>query len=44
LLHAAIAACGGVLILLFGRRLAKVLNEGAEQPLRSSAMTIEVET
>jgi POT family proton-dependent oligopeptide transporter len=44
LLHAAIAATGGLLILLFGRRLSSELNRGTAQPLRPSAMTIEVET
>ncbi len=44
LLHAAIAATGGMLILLFGRRLTSELNRGTTQPIRPSAMTIEVET
>ena len=44
LLHAAIAACGGLLVLLFGRRLARVLNQGARQELRPAAMTLEVES
>ena len=43
LLHVGIAACGGVLILLFGRSLARALNAAVEQPLRPSAMTHEVE-
>jgi POT family proton-dependent oligopeptide transporter len=42
-LHAGIAAVGGLLVLLFGRRLARVLAEGAGQPLRPSAQTLEVE-
>jgi POT family proton-dependent oligopeptide transporter len=43
-LHAAIAATGGVLVLLFGRSLGRVLASGsAAQPLRPSAMTLEVE-
>ena len=43
-LHAAIAAFGGLLMLLCGRRLSRVLaTSGADQPLRSSAMTLEVE-
>jgi POT family proton-dependent oligopeptide transporter len=43
-LHAAIAAIGGVLVLLFGRPLGRVLASGtAAQPLRPSAMTLEVE-
>lgn len=44
LLHAAIAACGGLLVLLFGRRLARVLSQGARQELRPAAMTLEVES
>jgi POT family proton-dependent oligopeptide transporter len=43
LLHVGIAACGGVLILLFGRSLARALDAAVEQPLRPSAMTHEVE-
>ncbi|MCJ7451514.1 MAG: peptide MFS transporter [Steroidobacteraceae bacterium] len=42
-MHAAIGATGGVLVLLFGRALNRVLASGANQPLRPSAMTIEVE-
>jgi POT family proton-dependent oligopeptide transporter len=42
-LHAAIGAAGGVLVLLFGRRLGRILIPGADQPLRPSALTIEVE-
>jgi POT family proton-dependent oligopeptide transporter len=42
-LHAAIGACGGVLVLLFGRRLDGVLKGAAQQPMRPSAMTLEVE-
>jgi len=42
-LHAAIAAAGGLLVLVFGRRLERVLSTAAEQPLRPSAMTHEVE-
>ncbi len=41
-LHAAIAATGGVLVLLLGGRLSRVLVPGANQPLRPSAMTLEV--
>jgi POT family proton-dependent oligopeptide transporter len=44
LLHAAIAACGGLLVLLFGRRLGRVLDKGAKQELRPAAMTLEVES
>jgi len=42
-MHAAIGAMGGVLIMLFGRRLGRTLASGAEQPLRPSAQTLEVE-
>jgi POT family proton-dependent oligopeptide transporter len=42
-LHAAIAATGGVLVMLLGSRLSRVLVPGADQPLRPSAMTLEVE-
>jgi hypothetical protein len=42
-LHAGIAAAGGVLVLLFGRALGRVLAGGADQPLRPSAQTLEVE-
>ena len=43
-MHAAIAATGGVLVMLFGRGLSRVLaTAGANQPLRSSARTLEVE-
>ena len=43
-MHAAIAATGGVLVMLFGRRLARALaTNGANQPLRPSALTLEVE-
>jgi len=43
IMHAAIASAGGVLIMLVGRRLSHVLESGANQPLRPSAMTLEVE-
>jgi proton-dependent oligopeptide transporter, POT family len=42
-MHAAIGATGGVLVLLFGSALKRALAGGADQPLRPSAMTIEVE-
>lgn len=42
-MHAAIGATGGVLVLVFGRALNRILAGGANQPLRPSAMTIEVE-
>jgi POT family proton-dependent oligopeptide transporter len=44
LLHAAIAAAGGLAVMLFGRALGRVLRGGAAQPMRPSAMTVEVET
>ncbi len=44
LLHAAIAAGGGVSIKLFGNSLGRVLGGGGLQPMRPSAMTGEVET
>jgi POT family proton-dependent oligopeptide transporter len=44
LLHAALAAGGGILIMVFGRTLSRELESGAGQPMRPSAMTIEVET
>ncbi len=43
IMHAAIAATGGSLILLFGRRLGRALEVEEEQPTRPSAMTLEVE-
>jgi POT family proton-dependent oligopeptide transporter len=43
ILHAAIAAAGGLLILLFGRRLGQALDVAEAQPMRPSAMTLEVE-
>lgn len=42
-LHAAIGAAGGVLVLVFGGRLTRVLEGAARQPLRPSAQTLEVE-
>jgi proton-dependent oligopeptide transporter, POT family len=44
LLHAAIASMGGFLVLIFGRRLGRALDTSAPQPMRSSAMTLEVES
>ena len=38
-----IAAGGGVLILLLGRPLERILSSAAPQPLRPSAQTLEVE-
>ena len=42
-LHAAIGAVGGVLILAFGGRLGRALRGATDQPLRPSALTLEVE-
>lgn len=43
MLHAGIAVAGGTLVLLFGRVLGGILAHGANQPLRPSAQTLEVE-
>lgn len=42
-MHAGIAATGGLLIMLFGRPLRRVLSVEPEQPLRPAALTLEVE-
>ena len=42
-MHAAFGATGGVLVMLFGRPLSRMLASGANQPLRASALTLEVE-
>ena len=43
-LHAAIAAIGGVLVIVCGKWLSRTLAaSGVDQPLRASAMTVEVE-
>jgi POT family proton-dependent oligopeptide transporter len=42
-MHAAIGATGGVLVLVFGAALGRALESGADQPLRPSALTLEVE-
>lgn len=44
LLHAAIAAAGGITMTVFGGALGRVLGCASRQPLRPSAMTVEVET
>jgi POT family proton-dependent oligopeptide transporter len=44
LLHAGIATIGGMLMLLFGRRLANMLRVETPQPMRPSAMVLEVES
>jgi POT family proton-dependent oligopeptide transporter len=43
LMHAAIAAAGGVLVLLLGPLLKRVLEPRETQGLRPAAMTVEVE-
>jgi POT family proton-dependent oligopeptide transporter len=43
LMHAGIAATAGILILLFGPALKRILEPAATQALRTSAMTVEVE-
>jgi POT family proton-dependent oligopeptide transporter len=43
IMHAAIAATGGLLIMLFGRRISAALEVEEGQPMRPSAMTLEVE-
>ena len=43
LMHAAIAAAGGVLVLLFGPALKRILEPAATQRLRPAAMTVETE-
>jgi POT family proton-dependent oligopeptide transporter len=42
-MHAAIAAAGGILILLFGPALRRTLEPHATQRLRPAAMTEEIE-
>lgn len=42
-MHAGIAAVGGMLVLLFGGAIGRVLAGAAPQPLRPAAMTVEVE-
>jgi POT family proton-dependent oligopeptide transporter len=42
-MHVAIGATGGLAVMLFGRRLSRALTPGANQPLRPSALTLEVE-
>ncbi len=44
LMHAGIAVGGGLSIMLFGGRIRRALDTGTPQPMRSSAMTIEVES
>ena len=43
LMHAAIAAVGGILVLLFGPALRRILEPVETQGLRPAAMTREVE-
>lgn len=42
-MHAAIAVCGALLVLVLGRPLRRILQTATRQPLRPSAMTLEVE-
>ena len=42
-MHAAIAAVGGLLLMLFGRRLSRALGDGREQLLQPSAVAVEAE-
>ena len=42
-MHAAIAAVGGLLVMLFGRRLSRALGDGTEQLLQPSALAVEAE-
>ncbi len=42
-MHAAIGATGGMLVMLFGRRLSRTFEGGADEPLRPSALALEVE-
>jgi proton-dependent oligopeptide transporter, POT family len=42
-MHAAIAAAGAMLVILFGPLLSRALKGSVEQPLRPSALTLEVE-
>lgn len=44
LFHAAIAAAGGLLILIFGGMLRRALDSSTPQPMRPSAMTLEIES
>ena len=42
-MHVAIGATGGMLVMLFGRRLSRALEGEEEQPLRPSALALEAE-
>jgi POT family proton-dependent oligopeptide transporter len=42
-MHAGIAATGGLLVMLFGGRLRRILSVEPGQPLRPAALTLEVE-
>ncbi len=44
LMHAGIAVGGGLSIMIFGARLGRALDTGSPQPMRSSAMTVEIES
>ena len=43
MMHAAIGAAGGVLVILLARPLGRVLGSGTPQPIRPAGMTLEVE-
>ena len=43
IMHAAIAATGGVLVMAFDRQLTQALHVEEAQPMRPSATTLEVE-
>jgi hypothetical protein len=43
-MHAGIAVGGGLSIMIFGARLGRALDTGSPQPMRSSAMTVEIES
>jgi hypothetical protein len=42
-MHVAIGASGDVLVMLFGRRLSRTFDSGADEPLRPSVLAREVE-
>ena len=44
IMHAAIAVVGALLVLIFGRILGRLVSTSEPQPLRPSAMTLEIET
>jgi len=42
-MHAAIGATGGMLVMLFGRRLSRTFETSLDEPVRLSARALEVE-